>query len=199
MRIHEESQDFASNVISSLPGNIKDKEEYDDQIDGFLGLGLFLETKLPALFLDLNHSTVFMIENINDFDENRYSIKNMVKIPLERAHSCLAIEVDTDFGKKRFLLDTGATENLINSSLLSDAFSVESSPQGKELLFTSFKFQIGGKNFGNEKFSPSSISPAFNDIDGILGMSFFRKYAVFLDFNNNLAYIGPSQAKNSRN
>ncbi len=195
MLIREGSDDFLQRGVANS-GEKKEKEEYEKKIVGFLGLGLFFRTKTPVLFLDLSNSSVFMIKNIFRFHEGGYDLKKMVKIPMERKNGCLSIEVETDFGKRKLLLDTGTTLNLINPSVVLD--KVENLPEPKSAFFSSSKFQIGDRDFGSEDFYLYPISPAFGQIDGILGMSFFRKYAVFLDLQNNVAYIAPSRTINAR-
>jgi hypothetical protein len=190
-----ESGDFLLRGISE-PQEKPEKDEYEKKIVGFLGLGLFFREKIPFLFLDLSNSSVFMIRNILWFHEGGYDIKKMVKIPMQRKNNCLSIEVETDFGKRWFLLDTGTTLNLLHPSFAPDKDAKFS--ESKRIFLTSSKFQIGDKDFGSEDFYLYSISPSFGEIDGILGMSFFRKYAVFLDLQNNVAYFGPSQTINTR-
>ena len=53
-------------------------------------------------------------------------------------------------------------------------------------------FQINGIDFGTQDMVLIDLSPEIS-VDGILGISFLREYAVFLDFSKHVAYIGESK------
>lgn len=167
-------------------------EEYDKKIDGSLGPDLFAAVHF-SLFLDLGQKKAFLIKDIHRFHEDGISIKNMIKVPIKNMYSGLCIQVETDAGKKYFVLDTGATRNFIKDSLAETKLYKESHPEEKN--FTYSKFVIGDKDFGGEKFYLLNIGPHVEGVDGALGMSFFKKYVVLFDFPNSVVYIGPSQKK----
>jgi hypothetical protein len=162
-------------------------EKYYGKIVGKIGGGLFLMSHVNALFLDLAHSVAFMIEDIRQFHENGYCMQNMTKVPLEKTDAGFSIQVNTGSGEKRFLLDTGASNNGISTSLFPE--EKENHNPSKEFLVTAPKFVMGGRDFGPEKFLLYDIGTDLN-IDGILGMSFFKKHAVLIDFANEIVYIG---------
>jgi hypothetical protein len=194
VHVKEEGDGFRKNARLQGCEDKKIEEEFDRKIVGRLGTGMFLDDILGGLFMDLGHSKFFIIKDIALFQEDGYSIKNMLKIPYEWNHG-FVIELETDFGKEKFLLDTGFSCNVIKESLVGETTPVEI--QGKLKMVTSSKFQIGGEDFGAEEFYSYSITPEMEGIDGILGMPFFKKYALFLDLKNDVAYIASSQEKDS--
>ncbi len=193
--IKEENEEYLKNVRFRSPKDEKAQQEFDRTIVGRIGSEMFSIEGPRALFLDLGRSKAFVIKDIDRFHEDGYSIEKMVKIPYE-LNQGFVIEVETDFGKKKFLLDTGlALNNVIRDSLVDEKFPTQVVDNWK--LVTSSKFQFGDKDFGSENFFPFAISPIIEGIDGILGMSFFRKYAVLLDLQKKVAYICPSQTTNN--
>jgi hypothetical protein len=53
------------------------------------------------------------------------------------------------------------------------------------------QFNIAKKEFGLITFYPIPIQFPIQ-VDALLGMEFFNKNLVFLDFKNNMAYFAPS-------
>ena len=58
-------------------------------------------------------------------------------------------------------------------------------------MFSTKKFSMNRKDFGPFDVSVFQIGTSM-EADGILGVDFLKNYAVFLDFNNNKMWIGPS-------
>jgi hypothetical protein len=189
---HETSKDFEKNNIFFGEKDSHVAEDlYDSKLSGSLGAELFLMANIPALFLDLGNSRAFMVKNIRRFHEGGYSCENFLKVPLEKKENGLCIQVETDIGKKSFSLDTGSSENLLSASLFPDKPNLLNPDWC--FTFTSSKLIIGDRDFGKEEFRIYDIK--LEGIDGALGMPFFKKYAIFLDFQNNVAYISPSRKK----
>ncbi len=191
VQVREQRDEFEKRTVlfpSKKDGGLmQEKKEYENAISGYLGLGLFLYST-PVLFLDLQNSSVFMVKDLRRFHEVPYSPEKMAQVPLQVENGYLVIEVETDFGRRRFLLDTGATLNLLKPSFLIDGEEILSCLEKK--IISSATFQVGGVDLGSEDFCLFPMSSDLGEIDGILGMSFFRKYAIFLDFQNHVAYIG---------
>jgi hypothetical protein len=153
--IREEGAGFRENTRLQGCEDKKAEEEFDRKIVGRIGSGMFSDELLGAVFLDLGHSKFFIIKDITLFQEDGYSIKNMLKIPYEWNHG-VVIEIETDFGKGKFLLDTGVTFNVLKEPIVGET---PREIQGKLKWVDSSKFQIGGKDFGAEEFCSLSISP----------------------------------------
>jgi hypothetical protein len=184
----EENEDFVRNAtVKSFEGERTFKDE------GRVGLGLFLETQVEALFLDLKNGRAFFIKDIHRFREKGYCLEEMIKLPLlcEKAH--LFLQVGTDVGEKKFMLDTGYSMNVLHPSL--GRGNEEIDPFITLPLFTSSKFMLGNRDFGEEDFYLFDFDYIIDGMKGVLGMPFFKKFALILDFQNNVAYIALSQTK----
>ncbi len=181
--VREYEECFEENSHPFCDKMLKEKE----WLDGTLGVGLFMQAKISALFFDLSQSKAFLIKNLSRFYANGYSIKSLQKVPLIHKYSGFCIPVDTDVGKRLFFLDTQSSKNAVKSSLCFE--NIPLAPLGP--VFTSSKCVIGSRDFGREEFLLCDI--ALKEIDGILGISFFKKCALLLDFQNQLAYIGPTR------
>ncbi|MBU6446295.1 MAG: hypothetical protein KGQ49_02725, partial [Verrucomicrobia bacterium] len=108
--------------------------------------------------------------------------------PMHMTSDGVVIEVDTDIGAKRFLLDTGSTISVIRNIDIPEKIAFHNAMP----VYESSKFLIRGTDFGKQILYLLDISPDFKDSDGILGMNFFNEHAVFLDFTKNVVYIGRS-------
>ena len=142
-------------------------------------------------FMDFRNAAMFGCSRISDRKKDNYCLEKMVQVPFEVDHlQGYVLKVETDLGIKRFMLDTGATHNLIKPSILED--------RPRENWFAeiqryhSSKFILGDKDFGSTPFVVLEISPAFGNLDGILGMEFFKEYVIYLDFEKKIAHIGKS-------
>ena len=88
--------------------------------------------------------------------------------------------------KFNFLLDTGATNSVINKSALADMVS---NPTGK-------KDTIYGSDGNREEVYAKDLDAAFGNLKvshgvnlhGILGNSFFQRYRYVIDFDKLVAY-----------
>lgn len=106
--------------------------------------------------------------------------------------------------KLNFLLDTGASDSIINKSVTND---IKHSPTGvrntiygsdgnkEEVDITSIDITYRDKTY-SEKFYVKDLDAAFSNLKsdlgvnlhGILGSSFFQKYRYIIDFEELAAY-----------
>jgi hypothetical protein len=193
--VAEEGVGFRENNRLRGVEDKKIEEEFDRKIVGRIGSEIFFLGGLEALFLDLGHSNFFVISDVSRFHGDGYSIESILKIPYEWNHG-FVIEIETDFGKGKFLLDTGLTFSLLRESFVKGKDSVEAQGDLKRVI--SSKFQIGGEDFGREAFYSYPLGSSVGAVDGILGMNFFKRYALLLDFKNNVVYIGRSQNRGAK-
>jgi len=100
-----------------------------------------------------------------------------------------AIFVETDYGLKRFILDTGADYTVINPINLE---------KNHDVLITK-KFIVNGCDLGPSELHVFEFASKFSGFgfDGIIGRDFFLKHAVYLDFEKKTAWIGPKHAIDS--
>lgn len=141
---------------------------------GIVGMDLF--QKFACVF-DFPHSSIFLANHIEEIiDENMYNI-----IPFEMGRAGVILKVQTDFGIKRLLLDSAATSSLIQ-------LSNEERAHTQDECIT-MKLNANGIDFGFWEFNVFNIAKNFDDIDGILGIDFFKKGIIGLDFTAKVVYI----------
>ena len=124
-----------------------------------------------ACFLDMSRSLLCIGDTLQDLI-HLYPLTEFHKEHLEIDNGCLCVNIQTNEGMKRFLLDTGAERSAIKKS--------PSDPKQIKLSLEN----LGSWNFYTLNF-PEGILP----IDGILGIDFLKKHAVYLDFLDRTIYI----------
>lgn len=136
------------------------------------------------LLLDFKNSRIFVSNDIKRLKTLGFDIANFKKIPMENGRG-VVLQIETDFGIKKFFIDTGSTvTSLRKTDLLNQNKSKHNVP-----ISTTKKFIIGGEDFGNQDFYLLEITPELNEIDGILGMDFLKKHVVYIDFPGKVVYI----------
>jgi hypothetical protein len=141
---------------------------------GIVGIDLF--QKFACVF-DFPHSSIFLANHIEEIvDENMYKI-----IPFEMGRAGVILKVQTDLGIKRLLLDSAATRSLIQLSNEERTYTQDE--------YVNMKLTADGIDLGFWEFSVFNIAQNFDDIDGILGIDFFKKGIIGLDFTAKVAYI----------
>jgi len=111
--------------------------------------------------------------------EGKYSLDQFISTSIEVAQFGPIVNIETKWGRKAFLLDTGSTRSLINQK---SSHTEEESKS--DLVLENFKL-------GSCCFVSRNISPLFSGIDGILGVDFFRQNVVCIDYLEKTAYISP--------
>ena len=153
----------------------EDNDMAQDGISGRVGRNT-LQT--CNLLLDFSNSTLFILKNFDDLKTENYSIRDFQEIPFTFTRWGAVFTVETDFGIKRFFINTSAPFSGIRNS------------QENQKITTS-KFKIGEVDLGNMSLDTVNISPSLNDIDGYLGVDFFKRNIIFLDFQKSKAFIHP--------
>lgn len=143
-------------------------------IQGRVGWRFFKE--FDCLF-EFSNKEIILSKHIDRFFEAGYVDAEFSKAPLKIEKTGIYLEIETDLGRVNALLDTGATQSFIKP--------------GKDIMppysnHTSSRLQIGGVDFGEWEFCIFDYSL---DADAILGVDFFKKHRVCLDFSNQVAYI----------
>lgn len=140
-------------------------------IDGRVGWNLFKQG--ISLFDFAGNRLILAKDRETLFQEAPYSLDDFMLIPLEIHDWGITIQLDTDHKKQTFLLDTGATQSILKKT---------SSPLVLQ------KLGIGSQNFGPWKFTPFAYSDFFA-CDGILGIDFFKKHTICLDFSEKVILL----------
>lgn len=145
-------------------------------IDGRAGWTLFQE---GVTVFDFPHSALIVAKEINSLvHETGYSLEKFVAVPFEIQKWGLTLLAETDRGTQKFLLDTGATRSVIKKTLFQDDIPV----------YVTEKLAIGNRGFGPWQFLLFEYNSKM-ECDGILGVDFFKRHRICLDFQNRMAYI----------
>jgi hypothetical protein len=153
-------------------GNHKDHLRVQDRlntIDGRIGGGFFCSSKCVCYF-DMAKNIFCMGTHLDQITKN-YPIKDFIPEKFEMVNGLICINLLTDRGMKKFVLDTGSNRSLIQKSS-SDANEVK------------VDFEL----FGRRRCIAFDF-PAELPFDGILGFDFFDDYPMCLDFSNQILYI----------
>jgi hypothetical protein len=151
---------------------------------GRLGWKLFAKTKL---FLDLGNATVIFCDRIETLKEHGYPVDTFAKTSLIFEHDLLEIDIRGSSGLLRCLLDTGSTFSILHSEALNTK-SIGEQINNSDNFVKIHSVQIGGKDFGTGTFCSLPLNFPFH-VDAVLGMDFFMKHQVFIDFANKEVYI----------
>ncbi len=141
-------------------------------------IGRDLFRKFACVF-DFPHSCIFIADNMDHLIGNA---DEFCVVPFEMGTAGVVLSVETDLGENSFLLDSAATRSFINFSAVCERC------QGSETFFSK-RLRVGSNDFGGWKFRKMKIASEFGDIDGILGIDFFNRNLIGLDFECKLAYI----------
>jgi hypothetical protein len=143
------------------------------------------------LCLDLSHNAFFICSDLEMLQRKGICPKVLVKTPFEIYAGMMTLPIETDFGKKHFVLDTGCTVTLIRSSLVQNQ---DCQNDWRELPFcTTSSFAINGKNFGSQDLYLFDLDPHVQKMEGVLGMDFLKEHVIYIDYPNKAIYIGESE------
>jgi hypothetical protein len=184
--VSEESYDliaYGTRISSSdVPKISASRKDFLAKVSGRIG-SKFLRS-LNYCLIDFKNSAFYALPDSESIKNNPlFSLEGFTEVPIESNQPHIVISVETDLGIKKFLLDTGATISFLRFP--------PSDPQLKHQFFTSKKFNVNGTDFGATDFLFVELTPEAH-FDGALGRDFFNKHAVYLDFKNNRALIGPT-------
>ncbi len=187
----EESVDFinAAEIWPSIGiwNRVKDELQLV-MIQGRIGLPVFKESDC---FFDFPNSVIFLGNNLGSC----CSLEGSIQIPFELEECGVILSVDTDLGMKKFLLDTGFTHSVLRESLV-EKKGAKKTKRG-DIFYVNKDLIIGGHSLGGWQFWLLEFSDIFK-CDGIFGIDFFKKHAIYLDFHNKVAYIKRHQTVQER-
>lgn len=151
----------------------EDHTNFPDHISGRLGRNLLQKSHV---LIDFSKSLFMIFKNFEEFKKT-YSMKHFQLIPFEMSRWGAIFTIETDFGFKKFFINTCAFSSMRNPD------------KGKNQKIATDKFKIGSVELGKVHLDIAEISPIFDDIDGYLGIDFFKNHAVFFDYQNKQAWI----------
>ncbi|MCB9093328.1 MAG: hypothetical protein H6620_12305 [Halobacteriovoraceae bacterium] len=117
-----------------------------------------------------------------------------MKVPFVKNNLGVCFDVRTDFGMLRLWLDTGCTMSLVKPSRFPKTRKVSGKARFGLPIFSSIDFTMNGHQMGPIEmlFFDIGDDGLLSEIDGILGVDFLKKYVVYLDFENSIAYLAES-------
>ncbi len=176
---------FNSQVDSGLSDTLKKElaEARIHRLDGRIG---WRAIKSFDCVIDFPNSVLTLLKPGSA--KKRCASAKFISAPIITDKLGISILIETDSGTYRFLLDTGSTFSFLRNSL-KNALKIQEVEKGTgDWYFHTKNLSINGYNFGPWEFGFFEICDDFK-IDGFLGADFFLEHAVYLDFQNNLAYF----------
>ncbi len=159
----------------------------DDDPIRWGNIGRAFLRRMNCLLMDFPKLKMYFNQPLTDLQQEGYQIDNFVSLPVEITRNGIILEFETDIGPKKFILDTGSTITLVKAPLIENRAC--SSEDHGILYFTTSKFAIGGKDFGNMRLHQfESFSDSW-DVDGVLGMDFLKNHVIIIDFRSKVVYI----------
>lgn len=150
---------------------------------GRIGWGLF---KNSNLFLDLKNSKIAICDSLETLKMQNYPIRHFVQAPLLLDRGIVEFYASTSSGPLRCMLDTGSTWNLLNKEVKES--DIEEAIRNSDNCSVISSFGVGGKDFHGIFFHSLPLRYPIK-VEAVLGMDFFRKHLVFLDFEEKIVYF----------
>lgn len=148
--------------------------------EAIIGMDVF--QKFACIF-DFPHSSIFLANEMSQIIENEnFLTAEFHAVPFEMGKAGIILTFETDLGKKRLLLDAGSTLSAIR-------FTDEEKVGYNKSEFTTHILQVHSLDFSSWKFRVMDIAKEIDDMDGLLGIDFFNKNTICLDFPNRTALI----------
>jgi len=163
--------------------NRSDKDPPDPV--GTIGRGLL---KKVNLLLDSKNSKLILSNSFFKLKQDGYDLRKYSKIPFEMTPKGIIVNVSTDLGTFRLLLDTGCTKTILHASKYPGDIS-KAERRLNLAIKQSKAFSIQGLDYGIFDLYFLQMSEDLNDIDGFLGMDFIENHAMYIDFTKQLIYI----------
>ena len=155
-----------------------------DLIVGSLGRGLL--QKVNSLW-DVQGSKIILSNDMKKLKNNNYDIKSFLKIPFTLTPKGIIIEVTTDLGKGKFILDSCATWSFIQSRLLPGSYNQKN--YSKLAIYKSHQLSIGGINLGAIDLHSIEVTEELHAFHGFLGLDFFKNHVFYIDFDHKTLCI----------
>lgn len=135
-----------------------------------------------------------LLKSIEEEGENDKNYK--YAIPLQKYGKHFTVNVILDGSTFTLMLDTGATFILIDEDkapmlkiLRDDLIMHTVGGDVAAKLREASSMRVGNLELSNIKISTAAFKS--NDIDGLLGMNFFRQFKFFIDQNQAILYLDP--------
>lgn len=155
---------------------------------GYIGLKLIKERNW---LIDLRHSVIMASNSPKELRKRGYDLDHFWEVPFKLERLGIFFPVLTDIGTLHLLLDTCCTCSLINGLHFSEEKNASETTCHGMPVFNSKKFMLNDYDFGEQSLNFFDITDKkeFSNVDGVIGVDFLKKHAVYLDFSKNVAYI----------
>lgn len=182
----KENEEFKTVGSIVWPSLKKESAKLSERIHGTIGREAFRDWNI---LFDFPHLSLYLSQKeISDFrKENWLILHQVIEIPFEENKNGTIVSLETDLGSTRFMLDTGSTHSCLRSSRVKRENAKEVRPE--KWVFTSQKFGFGDIDFGKKEFFLFEFTSILNDVDGILGVDFFKHHIIYLDYKNKKVLI----------
>ena len=166
---------------ANLPMKFICQKEHDHvEPQATIGMGILSRYNF---FLDLHLGEIsFFHKGVvpKDILKRRY-----LKIPLIFEGKIPIVELDTNFGKKKFIIDTGTTVCIIPKKM-QPAYLNESS---EDVEMFDMNLRSGNFHLGKHRFFLFDADFSKVNADGLIGMDFLCKYDLFFDNIKHYLYL----------
>lgn len=177
-------EDYASDRKAYLLYSNRSDKDPPDPV-GTIGRGLL---KKVNLLLDSKNSKLILSNSFFRLKRDGYDLRKYSKVPFEMTPKGIIVNVSTDLGASRLLLDTGCTKTILHTSKYPGDIS-KAKKQYDLPLINSKTFSIQGLDYGDIDVFFIKMTKELNDIDGFLGMDFIENHVMYIDFTKQLIYI----------
>ncbi len=144
---------------------------------GRLGWCLFQNSNL---LVDIQGKKLIFCDSLENLQEHGYFLSKWTEAPMLLDQGLVEFHAVSPQGILRCMLDTGATLNMLH---LKGTQTIDEALQDPQNIISYPWFSIGGQNIGEISFHSVPIQLPI-PVQAILGMQFFSKQIVFLDFTN---------------
>ena len=168
--------------MKEKPKNAKSEAE----IAGDFGIAFIYQKNL---LLDLKKAYLIVSNDFKKLKKEGYDLDAFIKIPIKGGPEKICFDVETDVGIFHCFLDTGATCTCLKIQRLKAKGRFD--PSDPFPIVTSEKFVIEGSDFGPHDLRFINITSKWKPMEGVIGVDFLRKHAIYLDFKHQVAYIRP--------
>jgi len=139
------------------------------------------------IYFDFPNSALWLVQEELDLKKIDVKLKEHEKIHFKLENCGIVLNIKSNLGDLRLLLDTGCGASLLKPEFLNEANIKHDSFGNPYYLINTFV--LGNCDYGNTKFYPFDVSPKIENIDGILGMDFLKEHAFYIDYPNRLIYF----------
>jgi|JI10StandDraft_1071094.scaffolds.fasta_scaffold08437_2 hypothetical protein len=180
-------------ATASIPGRERDstiwenptaRELYPNTV-GSLGRNFF---KKKSILLDMQNSRMVLTSGVKKIEKAGYNLDLFLKLPFTESSLGIVLDVETDLGKKRLLLDTGFTYTMLHEFLYPEKGEKKRCSHDLPIL-TSHLFGINDVDFGEQDLHFIKMARELEAVDGMIGMDFIKNHVIYIDFPRKILYL----------